>query len=259
MLPAKWRARRTYWLAKSRRSACADCSLRRSQNTILIGTPALSRRPSPSSSCSPHRQRKATLRAERTRRRRTYAGGRATGSLAISAALKPSVERPSPSRGRGRGAAFPSSLRWETMISSTGSTSESGSSSSRRWAFSRVVMAQRVVPDPLLIGVAFRGKSESRTRRRELARLTCRRTRGKSTIGGLLMASGASDCIPKMRVESPPRPGSCRQSRPLTTSLIPVAWAHTNRAGRKAGTWAAHRWSPDLQGRFRAALAIPGA
>lgn len=69
----------------------------------------------------------------------TYAGGRATGSLAISAALKPSVERPSPSRGRGRGAAFPSS---------TGSTSESGSSSSRRWTFSRVVMFTRVAFGP---------------------------------------------------------------------------------------------------------------
>jgi len=77
----------------------------------------------------------------------TYAGGRATGSLAMSAALNPSVERPNPSRGRRREAAFPSSLWWETMKSSTGSTSESGSSSRRRWAFSRVVMPQRVALD----------------------------------------------------------------------------------------------------------------
>jgi hypothetical protein len=75
-----------------------------------------------------------------------YERGRATDSLATSAALRPSDERPSPSRGRRTrlDAPFASPRRRETMKSTTGSTSDSGSSSSRRCAFSRVVWSAGV-------------------------------------------------------------------------------------------------------------------
>jgi hypothetical protein len=69
----------------------------------------------------------------------SYAAGRAAGSVAVPAALRPSVEHPRPRRGRGRVAEPSHFSRRATMNSSTDSICESGSSSSRRWILSRAV------------------------------------------------------------------------------------------------------------------------